>query len=102
MAQDEPFVPSVVLLQAGMKFVFPVNDKDFYMNNVKDVETYELDQQVTVPIIDSGDKSPYNGVALNVGTNAKTLRNWFRNKKSGILLWDKARPIGMELGIYHQ
>lgn len=102
MAQDTPSLPNAIIMQAGVKFTFPVRDEDFHLNNVRDVESYELESQVSIPLVDSQGGSPYNGFALNIGNNARVLRTWFRAGKKGILLWDKAQPIGSELGIYYR
>ena len=104
MSKVKPSVPSSISLAAGGTLSFPKNDEEFHLNDVIDIESFEVGSEpIIIPIIDTGKtKSAWRGAGITIGDNNKTLRDWFRDDRSGVLLWDKNMPIGQELGSYNR
>jgi hypothetical protein len=95
-----PIIPPALTFSANSNLTFPVNDSEFHLTNVSKTESYHIVDELRIPIVDgAGGVSKFRGVAL-IGDNSMVLRNWFRNGKKGLLLWDYSHPLGSELGYY--
>jgi len=100
-APEPPSMPNSITIPAKVVISFPRKDEDFHLNNVTDMESYQVgDHPIVVPIIRSVPGTKFSGISVTIGENGKVMRNWFRNDRKGILLWDISRPIGQELGVY--
>jgi hypothetical protein len=96
LPEREPPPHHIKFLQ-GLKLTFPSRDEDFGKNQAVIVETYTLDKELCIPIVGAAGKESKISFA---GKNGIVLRNWFRLRRTGLLIWDCEKDEGSELGIY--
>jgi hypothetical protein len=102
LPEVKPYMPQHITFAKGLVLTFPVNDHEFHMDKATKTESYQLEQEIRIPIIDTSGNAKFQGVGF-VGDNGKTLRNWFRIRKEmplKVLLWNMGNPIGFEMTIY--
>jgi len=99
----EYYKPDNVIFAQGTILTFPTKDEEFHMVKASETESYTLDSQLNIPVINtSGKSTKFQGMGF-VGDNGRVLRNWFRTRNTSpvkVLLWDIGKPIGYEMTIF--